>query len=216
MRRLRCLVPAVAVLIVVACGEESPPSAAPAGDGPGELEASEDQPQTEPSPDPPPVRPEPPVPAGDPGDHPVVVHDCDVEAGYSVTQSLDAGADPDRAMDVHAIEVYETRDDHSHGFHPTGAADLYVHATARPQVLVLTAYEPTVWRIHPDDGVAVPLVVLEGHHPQEATGVPADTVIVTRAEWPSVPDQALAQLADTPPISETYCYNAALFSIRPT
>ncbi|MFE3443475.1 hypothetical protein ACFXNW_10620 [Nocardia sp. NPDC059180] len=154
-------------------------------------------------------RPEPPLP---PGAHPVVVHNCDYDGGYEVTEKRNPDAVAD--LDVHDIEVYQTRSDHSFGYHPQGAADVYVHNTARPQVLVLSAYEPTLWRVHSDPGVRIPLVVLSSGE-NDVSGVPDDTEVVTENNWPTVPNQQLAAPADTPRTSETYCYDASLFSIRP-
>ncbi|MGO1971868.1 MAG: hypothetical protein ACTH2Q_02815 [Propionibacteriaceae bacterium] len=156
----------------------------------------------------PPVRPEPELPAGQ---HPVVVHDVD-EGDASETRRPDPEA---LDVDLHVIEVYETGTNHSHGHHPTGATDVYVHAVERPLVLVLEAYEPTVWRIHADDGVRIPLVVADGYHQQQVTGVDADCEVVTRANWPGLPDPDLAGLAAEEPTSRTYAYTAALFSVRP-
>ncbi|WP_280354206.1 hypothetical protein [Nocardia otitidiscaviarum] len=157
-------------------------------------------------------QPEPPLP---PGRHPVVVHDCDVAGGYSVRERRNPPPEGGRAIDVHAIEVYQTGGDHSFRDHPEGAADVYVHATVRPQLLVLKAYEPTLWRIHADDGVSLPMVVLDGHHEQRLEGVPTDIEVVASENWPSIPNHALAALANQPPASETYCYDASLFSVRP-
>lgn len=163
----------------------------------------------EPSPsDPPPVRPEPELP---PGQHPVVVHDVPQR---NVSESR--RADPDSLdVDLHSIEVYETGSDRSAGQHPTGAADVYVHAADRPLVLVLEAYEPTVWRIHADEGVRIPLVVADGYHQQQVTGVDEDCEVVSRANWRRLPDPDLARLFKEKPTSRTYAYTAALFSIRP-
>ncbi|WP_280235141.1 hypothetical protein [Nocardia cyriacigeorgica] len=117
-------------------------------------------------------------------------------------------------LDVHDIEVYQTRNDHSFGYHPQGAADVYVHNTTRPQVLVLSAYEPTLWRIHADPGVWIPLVVL-GSAESEVSGVADDVEVVAEDDWAELPVRRLAALATTPRTTETYCYDASLFSIRP-
>jgi hypothetical protein len=161
---------------------------------------------------PPPVRLEPPPPAGR---HPVVIHDCDLDSGYSVREERNPPPETGRTIDVHAIEVYQTRSDHGFRQHPEGAADVYVHATIRPQVLMLKAYEPTLWRVHADEGVTIAMVVLDGYHPQRVEGAPAGVEVVTRETWPAIPNRELALLAETPPASETYCYDAGLFSIRP-
>jgi len=161
---------------------------------------------------PPPVKLEPPLPAGR---HPVVIHDCDLAGGYSVQEKRTPPPATGRTIDVHAIEVYQTRNDRGFREHPEGVADVYVHAAIRPQVLMLKAYEPTLWRVHADEGVTIAMVVLDGYHPQRIEGAPAGIEVVTSENWPAVPNRELALLAQTPPASETYCYEAGLFSIRP-
>ncbi len=156
----------------------------------------------------------PPVPELPPGRHPVVAHDCG-DGGSGVRERRIPPPEGGRAIDAHVIEVYQTRNDHSFGHHPEGAADVYVHATVRPQLLILKAYEPTKWRIHADDAVRIPLVVVDGYHRQEVEGVSGDVEVVTSGNWSSIPDRGLAALAEQPPASETYCYDASLFSIRP-
>ncbi len=165
-----------------------------------------------PTPHPPDEKSEPPLPAGR---HPVVIHDCDLDSGYPVRETRNPPPDTGRTIDVHAIEVYQTRFDHGYREHPEGAADVYVHATLRPQVLMLKAYEPTLWRVHADEGVTIAMVVLDGYYQQRIEGVPADIEVVTPENWPAIPNQELALLAETPPASETYCYDASLFSVRP-
>ena len=80
---------------------------------------------------------------------------------------------------------------------------------------MLKAYEPTLWRVHADEGVTIAMVVLDGYHPQRIEGAPAGIEVVTRENWPAIPNRELALLAETPPASETYCNDASLFSIRP-
>ncbi|MFC9897883.1 hypothetical protein ACFVMC_29690 [Nocardia sp. NPDC127579] len=215
MWRQRLGVVGIVVLLVAAsaaCFSRSPdpcPDFGSVGTQPCPLPDSPSTPLT-PRPAPAP-RPEPALPAGR---HPVVVHDCDLDGGYSVRERRNPPPDAGRAIDTHAIEVYETSSDHSFGNHPEGTADIYVHATIRPQVLVLKAYEPTLWRIHADPGVVLAMVVVDGYHRQRVEGVPGDIEVVTSANWPSIPDRRLAELADQPRASETYCYNASLFSVR--
>lgn len=191
----------LAALVVTACSKyppEHPPI--PQSDEP-------DPPPTVAGP--PPVPPEPALP---PGRHPVVVHDCDYGGGYEVTEKRNHN--PAATVDVHAIEVYETRRRISPP-HSENAADVYVHNTARPQVLVLTAEgRPTVWRIHADDGVRIPMVVL-GSGESRVEGVPHEIEVVTENNWPAVPDPGLAALSGRSPTSETECYSASLFSVRP-
>jgi hypothetical protein len=75
--------------------------------------------------------------------------------------------------EVHVIGVYETRSDHSHGHHPTGEGRVRID---RPgdHVLVLSAYEPTDWKVSLAPGANIEAVTLIGYHPQSVnlTGVP--------------------------------------------
>ncbi|WP_189094031.1 hypothetical protein [Nocardia jinanensis] len=168
-------------------------------------------------PEPPPTSagppPAPPEPALPPGRHPVVVHDCDYSGGYEVTEKRNHI--PGATIDVHAIEVYEARGSGVVGPYSEEAADVFVHNTARPQVLVLTAEGgPTVWRVHADDGVRIPMVVL-GSGDSRVEGVPHGIEVVTERNWASVTDPALAALAERSATSETDCYSASVFSVRP-
>lgn len=158
------------------------------------------------------MQPEPPLPAGR---HPVVIHDCGDADDYSVSEGRNPPPATGRTIDVHAIRVHDTRSDRGFREHPEGAVDVYVHATIRPQVLILEAYEPTLWRVHADEGVTIALVVLDNRYPHRVEGAPADTEVVTQNNLSALPDQELALLADALPTSETYCQDASLLSIRP-
>lgn len=171
-------------------------------------------------PQPPPVQDEPSPPTE--LEHPVVVHDCDTDAGYSVTSTISGPADAE--LDIHRIEVYQTSSDHSYGYHPIGAADVYVHADDRPQSLVLHAYEPTLWRIHADPGVQLASVVVEGFNPQqiEISATTVGTVVLdgtTVSAGPldddTIDGEPSIDDGDPPAASstDTYCYDASLFSV---
>jgi hypothetical protein len=96
--------------------------------------------------------------------------------------SLDPGAGPDPdpapespasgtlparcgSPEVHVIGVYETRSDHSGGDHPTGEARVTIE---RPgdHVLVLSAYEPTSWRVTLAPRAHVQAITLIGYYEQ--------------------------------------------------
>jgi hypothetical protein len=169
---------------------------------------------------PPAVRPEP-TPPPDGNGHPVIVHDCDTAAGYSVASWL-PDAPPDGERETHLIAVYETSSDHGYGYHPIGAADVYVHQVSRPLVLAFSSYEPVRWRVHADAGVRIDRVVLYGYHPQRVTGLPGSVPVVDRSgagrprpdhQGGPAPDHVTAD-AGAPVGSVTGCYHAALFTLR--
>ncbi len=151
----------------------------------------------------PPPQPEPPLPAGH---YPVVVHDC------ASTVSEEKTSHSDRFADVHAISI--NRADES----APSAADVYLHATQRPLVLVLTDRTSMSWRLHADPGVRIPLVVMSTDmwHELDTDGLTQvdEPRITDQDDWPELSDPALAALAGTPPSTRTHCGTASLFSIR--
>ncbi len=86
--------------------------------------------------------------------------------------------------EVHVIGVYETSSDHSFGNHPTGYADVRVaydgSGPMQPITLVLSSYEPNVWRFDIDPDAVVEKIVVSGYYTQSVTG--ADGIpVVTRS-----------------------------------
>lgn len=75
--------------------------------------------------------------------------------------------------EVHVLGVYETRSDHSGGYHPTGEARVRIERPGK-HVLVLSAYEPTDWKVTLAAGAKIEAVSLVGYHPQtvDLSGVP--------------------------------------------
>ncbi len=67
--------------------------------------------------------------------------------------------------EVHVIGVYETRSDHSGGYHPTGDGRVRIERPGK-HVLVLSAYEPTDWQVTLAPGARVEAVTLIGYHAQ--------------------------------------------------
>ena len=56
-----------------------------------------------------------------------------------------------------------------------GMMDVTVHNPAQPVVLMLGAYDPTVWRLYRSSGTRVLAVLLTGYHRQAMVGLPAGT-----------------------------------------
>ena len=70
-----------------------------------------------------------------------------------------------QSPEIHVIGVYETRSDHSGGFHPVGFASVEVTGTASvPVSLVLSSYEPTVWELSGAGLSFVETVIVNGYH----------------------------------------------------
>jgi len=116
------------------------------------------------------------------------VHDCAYEESKYVAS--DSGV-----SEIHIFGVYETRNDHGFDYHPQGTADVAIERQGKPLVLVLSAYEPTKWRLHIDVGVIIEKIILNGYHKQELENAD-DIVIIDRSgegnyisscarKWPS-------------------------------
>ncbi|MCU0681786.1 MAG: hypothetical protein MUF34_05940 [Polyangiaceae bacterium] len=107
-------------------------------------------------------------PSGDGGG--VTINDCAYgDAAYVAPK-------PSGGVDLVVLGVYETRSDHSGGYHPTGAGSVRDHR-ATPHVLVLSSYEPTHWTIETDEASGLFEVILNGYH--EQTVSVSDRVKVT-------------------------------------
>ncbi|MFN3200194.1 MAG: thrombospondin type 3 repeat-containing protein [Bradymonadia bacterium] len=74
------------------------------------------------------------------------------------------------ASEVHVVGIYESRGDHSGGFHPRGDTRVEVNRTGVPITLVLSSYEPTHWTLALAPGVQLQQVILNGYHTQTIEG----------------------------------------------
>jgi TARSH-like protein len=134
--------------------------------------------------------------------------------------------------EVDVFGIYEARSDHGGGDHPTGEAGVTID---RPGVhkLVLSAYEPTNWRVTLSPGASVASIYLTGYHAQtvEVPGAPGVPVVVDTfangrgyACGYSYPyngegcdtDQLLARVeAKVGPINTFHgCYHASQWALR--
>jgi hypothetical protein len=79
--------------------------------------------------------------------------------------------------ELHVIGVYEGDQ------HVDGVIDVHVPTRARPVVLALTAYQPTIWRI--DATAKLAAIYLYGYEKQRLTGVPkgVPVEVVTKPEF---------------------------------
>lgn len=75
--------------------------------------------------------------------------------------------------EVHVFGVYETRSDHRYGDHPVGEGRVTIERPGQ-HALVLSAYEPTNWRLTLAPGATIESIHLIGYHAQtvDVTGVP--------------------------------------------
>jgi hypothetical protein len=80
--------------------------------------------------------------------------------------------------EVHVIGVYETRDDHSFEYHPTGDAVVRIERGGAHS-LVLSSYEPTRWRIELANGARIRAIHLVGYHSQTVTPPHEEITITT-------------------------------------
>ncbi len=72
------------------------------------------------------------------------------------------------STEVHMLAVRET---------PLGQVDVYLERSTTPMVLVLSAYEPTQWQIHLEEGVALGKVILNGYNPHTILGAEGISII---------------------------------------
>lgn len=79
---------------------------------------------------------------------------------------------------LYMIGVYETRSDHSGGYHPTGTANIEIgEQFGKDTILVLSSYEPTQWNITGLGVDDLTNIILYGYHDQSVIGLLASTVV---------------------------------------
>jgi uncharacterized delta-60 repeat protein len=88
--------------------------------------------------------------------------------GSSNYKIPDIGAD---SVELHVVGVYEGR------AHVNGVVRVMVHATPKPVVLALSAYQPVVWTVQLDPDARLSAVYVSGYNPQTVLGVALDVPI---------------------------------------
>jgi hypothetical protein len=78
------------------------------------------------------------------------------------------------------LGIHESRGDYSPGFHPEGTATVQVRRT-RPHILVLSSYEPTLWRLEVGPGARLEGIILNGYYAQRVEGVPSGVSVTNRS-----------------------------------
>lgn len=76
--------------------------------------------------------------------------------------------------------MYETRDDHSAGYHPTGNATVKLQRPGK-HILVLSAYEPTVWHVETASGVVLNAIHFISYYTQSAIVLNSGVAIVSHS-----------------------------------
>src|SRR5688572_28064805 len=157
------------------------------------------------TPDDPPVPNPTPTPdpaPNPPGDDPVKprcggpsveVLDPSTSSGYRVSSYTASDLPSAGELEIHVIGVYETRSDHSGGYHPRGAGSVNVTRPGR-HVIVLSSYEPTDFTVTAAPGATIERIILNGYE-SHSVKAPAGAVIDNRSgsgaylsacayEWP--------------------------------
>ena len=92
-----------------------------------------------------------------------VILDCQ---GSSPSSYRSSGTSAATAL--HIVSVYETRSDHSFGYHPTGSA-FVDFALPGVNVLVLSSLQPTHWTVSMARGASLEKIITIGVHQQTVT-----------------------------------------------
>ena len=79
---------------------------------------------------------------------------------------------------AHIVSVYQgTEPASADSKHPFRYVDVRLEATTEPALMVLTAYEPVVWRVEVATHASLMGVVLSGYHEQLVSGLPENIPI---------------------------------------
>lgn len=85
--------------------------------------------------------------------------------------------------EMHVIGVYSAKDDSPSNV-PRGSVEVEVRPTAKPIVLVLTAYYSVDWHLKLAKGARIKKVILSGNCVQEIRGLPAEVPVANRSGEP--------------------------------
>lgn len=104
----------------------------------------------------------------------ITINDPEISSGYApYYYDNSVSTSPELLI----IGVYETRSDHSFGYHPQGAANVNIlNQGSSPLTLVLSSYEPTLWNLNIETGVNINEIILNGYHDQDVTGASGITI----------------------------------------
>jgi len=103
---------------------------------------------------------------------PITIND----PSYSTSYYESATVNNDYSL--YMIGVYETRSDHSFGYHPTGTANIEIgDQFGKATTLVLSSYEPTNWNITGLGVGDITDIILYGYHDQSVSGFLTSTSV---------------------------------------
>lgn len=105
----------------------------------------------------------------------VTINDPSLSSGYQASYYVST---TNTSPETHIIGVYETRSDHSFGYHPAGVA--YVHVTGSASVpvnLVLSSYEPTQWILDGAGLSFIQSVLVNSDYASTAIGIDASRIL---------------------------------------
>jgi hypothetical protein len=118
----------------------------------------------------------------------VTINDPAISSGYQPSYYINtAGSSPE----IDVIGVYETRSDHSFGYHPTGTAHVHITGAASvPVNLVLSSYEPTQWILDGAGLSFVQSVLISSYNASTVIGVDSSKIQMKNLgayayAWPS-------------------------------
>ena len=97
-----------------------------------------------------------------------------------ITQSQSCGlADLPESTEVHVVGLYKGQKELDVQLGPSGhettQIDVVVARTPAPVILVLSAYDPVVWKVGTAPGVTLAGVLVSGYHTQALIGIPRAT-----------------------------------------
>jgi hypothetical protein len=92
---------------------------------------------------------------------------------------------------------------HQAGFHPPGAVTVKVKEVKKPVILVLTSYEPVVWRVEAPKG-AIARVIASGYYKQAVEGLDEKVPVTLISHEASDKDYFYAYRREAEPNASDY------------
>lgn len=120
--------------------------------------------------------------------------------------------------DLHVVGVYEGQSDIQSGFmyHPSGRVDVNVKIVNKPITLVLSAYEPVLWKISAVKGANIKKIYISGYYDGDII-LPNPNISVEKINKQLVDnenDSKFVDKFDKAPSSIQYKYSGTVFNIE--